>query len=70
MGWGQDATTTGTTITTTRLVLYGVLVFITDAAGAKALSDAVADEGGQKDELENLFQNVIGQNIVGFKSDA
>jgi len=59
-----DAETSSTTTTTTLKELFGTLTFITEEAGATALSDYIALGDTQKTNVHTAFKNGLSQNIA------
>merc|ERR1719487_2346238 len=59
-----DAETSSTTTTTTLKALFGTLTFITEEAGATALSDYIALGDTQKMNVHTAFKNGLSQNIA------
>merc|ERR1719487_1147089 len=58
-----DAETSSTTTTTTLKALFGTLTFITEEAGATALSDYIALGDTQKMNVHTAIKNGLSQNI-------
>merc|ERR1719487_1311524 len=59
-----DAETSSTTTTTTLKALFGTLTFITEEAGATALSTYIALGDTEKGRVDTAFKNGLSQNIA------